>query len=574
MTVTIEILHLTVDEDGDDSHYRVLVGGQQFKYLMIDAGVYQVADMVFPPFLLPKLPPFPSGDWNLGQISRSPETGQPEFAWTEYKAFSGVTHLWHPVRVDYLSLRLGKMLMSNVYEVETDQFSGSVIAKFARFPYETIDMDEETQAYEWIEGRGIGPRFLGHLTEEGRVTGFLLEKVEGQHATVEDLPACKAIVSRLHDLGIIHNDLNKHNFLVKDERAVLVDFQCARKSDDPAEMRRELSGLEEQLRSDSRKGGMYVVDPPSEALAVEEGQHYEAHQQLRTIAARYVKQGNYDAAIDILHSGAQSLLKAGQGGSGGDLCLFLVEVYNTAELKPDSSNKGPLERGPWLVYVLMGGLPGKIISLMRLFSSEEPSRKRFITEALTKAEHDAYDAERHLTLGTKDSVDHFVKIEYDWYAEDESHTAPLYAARAVLPYLLVGNVRNASASYERFASRLHEEHPNLATEVVCESASKMKVYPSLPLLNFLGLLLSTIQQGGADLFRQLQAHYAAHIKEIGMWDDALEQVGEMYFGIERRRQTNPLFDMMGSLFGGGGAPNAPQPRSRRVEAPTPAPDLD
>ncbi len=73
---------------------------------------------------------------------------------------------------------------------------------------------------------------------------------------------------------------------------------------------------------------------------IEEGQHYEAHQQLRTIAARYVKQNNYDAAIDILFSGAQSLLKAAQGGSGGDLCLFLVEVYNTAETKPDSANRG------------------------------------------------------------------------------------------------------------------------------------------------------------------------------------------------------------------------------------------
>jgi hypothetical protein len=48
---------------------------------------------------------------------------------------------------------------------------------------------------------------------------------------------------------------------------------------------------------------------------IEEGQFYEAHQQLRVIASRYVKQGNNDAATDILSSGAQLLLKAGQGGS-------------------------------------------------------------------------------------------------------------------------------------------------------------------------------------------------------------------------------------------------------------------
>lgn len=34
------------------------------------------------------------------------------------------------------------------------------------------------------------------------------------------------------------------------------------------------------------------------------------------------------------------MLKAGQGGSGGDLCMYLVDVYNKAELKPDAGNKG------------------------------------------------------------------------------------------------------------------------------------------------------------------------------------------------------------------------------------------
>jgi hypothetical protein len=57
-------------------------------------------------------------------------------------------------------------------------------------------------------------------------------------------------------------------------------------------------------------------------------------------------------------------LKAGQGGSGGDLCLFLVEVYRDAELKPDASNKG------------------KLLTLLRLFDGEEPTRKKFIGEMI------------------------------------------------------------------------------------------------------------------------------------------------------------------------------------------------
>lgn len=65
------------------------------------------------------------------------------------------------------------------------------------------------------------------------------------------------------------------------------------------------------------------------------GAYYEAHQQLRVIAARYIKQSNYDAAADILAGGATALLRAGsqQGASasGGDLAIMLVvEVYNKA----------------------------------------------------------------------------------------------------------------------------------------------------------------------------------------------------------------------------------------------------
>lgn len=58
------------------------------------------------------------------------------------------------------------------------------------------------------------------------------------------------------------------------------------------------------------------------------------------------------------------MLKAGQGGSGGDLALFLVEVYKQAELKPDSANKG------------------KLLTLLRLFDAEEPTRKKFVGEVI------------------------------------------------------------------------------------------------------------------------------------------------------------------------------------------------
>ncbi|KAH8821550.1 hypothetical protein F5884DRAFT_662037 [Xylogone sp. PMI_703] len=296
---------------------------------------------------------------------------------------------------------------------------------------------------------------------------------------------------------------------------------------------------------------------------IKEGQYYEAQQQTRVVAARYIKQQSWEPAIDILFNVTQSLLAAGQGGSGGDLGILLVDTYKDAELRPDSVNKG------------------KLLTLLRLFDSEEPTRKKFISEmiiwsakcgdypagepdlhhvagSLYAEEHDAYEAERHLILGTKDSPEILIKMEYEWYTQDDSHTAPLYAARAIFPYLITGNVRDANRSLQLFTSKLVEDNKSLGIQDVSSGDLGVKIYPSLPLLNFLGLLLLACQKGTAELFRQLRSKYADHIKEAGTWDEALVTIGEMYFGIQRPRQGNPLLDMMGGLFGAPGAGSAPK----------------
>lgn len=188
-------------------------------------------------------------------------------------------------------------------------------------------------------------------------------------------------------------------------------------------------------------------------------------------------------------------------------------------------------------------------------------------------ECEPYEAERHLALGTKDSPEQLAKCEYDWYTQDEPNTAALYAARAVFPYLLVGNLRSANKAHLIFTSRLNSSNKSLSVQEVSSKSSDIRVYPILPLLNFLGLLLLAIQRGSSDLYKQLAKHYAPHVKEVGVWDDALAQIGEMYFGIRIPRQGNPLFDMMGSMMGFGGGSPKPKPKKADVPPP-PAADLD
>lgn len=193
--------------------------------------------------------------------------------------------------------------------------------------------------------------------------------------------------------------------------------------------------------------------------------------------------------------------------------------------------------------------------------------------SLYAEEHETSDAERHLVLGTKDSAETLARMEYEWFKEDDAHTAALYASRAILPYLLVANVRAANTAYRLFISSLNQDKGGaLGVQDVSGNTADIRIFPSLPLLNFLGLLLLAVQRGSADLYRQLTAKYASHISEVEMWHEPLEMIADMYFGISRPRQSNPLMDMMSGLFGGGGG-GAPAAGARRpgITSPPPMP---
>lgn len=116
------------------------------------------------------------------------------------------------------------------------------------------------------------------------------------------------------------------------------------------------------------------------------GEYYEAHQQLRVITSRYTKASNWTAASDILYSGAQALLQAGQGGSGGDLCILLLDVYTKGEVKCDAESKG------------------RLLGLLRAFPKGEPTRKKFVGELVgwsaRAGEYPAGDPEIHHVAGS------------------------------------------------------------------------------------------------------------------------------------------------------------------------------
>ncbi|KAK4039323.1 hypothetical protein C8A01DRAFT_16670, partial [Parachaetomium inaequale] len=132
-------------------------------------------------------------------------------------------------------------------------------------PWEIPAVEAETAAYEWIRGSGVGPAFLGHLTEgqDGRVVGFVAEWVEGARAAGPgDLDGCKKALGALHALGIKLGDINKHNFLVREgQDVIVVDFETAKRGCSPLELEEGMGALQSNLESTSFRGG---VEPAHE----------------------------------------------------------------------------------------------------------------------------------------------------------------------------------------------------------------------------------------------------------------------------------------------------------------------
>ncbi|RHZ54869.1 uncharacterized protein CDV56_107894 [Aspergillus thermomutatus] len=251
----IELLQAEVDEN-DQSFFRLLVDGHAIKYITIEPRTYSAEDMCFGPSLASVLPDLPPGNWNDGLVARDGENGQPRFTRVTQTAFASVRNTWHSTYVDYLGIIVGRKLRTGVYEVSCPLFDNVVVAKFARFDWEAQYMENETTAYQWIDGSSIGPRFLGHLTEDGRVIGFLMERItDARHAGPQDLQACQETLSRLHELGIRHGDTNRFNFLIGQSKAILIDFDTAQKCDNQDSLLEEFEDLPRRLNDSSNRGG-------------------------------------------------------------------------------------------------------------------------------------------------------------------------------------------------------------------------------------------------------------------------------------------------------------------------------
>lgn len=251
------------DDDACDSEYRMRIGNE-VKYLIVCPGTFDRDTLSFP---LESLPPLPyDKKWTTARISRNKASNDLEYALSD-RRMAGINNRWHHQSIDCLSLEKTKQLTAMVFEavwhadsIIHDDSQPTVIAKIARFEWELPRIEQETRAYQLLEGSGLAPRFLGHVHENGRIMGFLLEKLEGCPASVSSLSSCETAIRNLHGLGLLHGDVNRYNFLVAGEGVKLLDFECAQENASPEAMRKELENVRAGLTDESGRGGGFIFN--------------------------------------------------------------------------------------------------------------------------------------------------------------------------------------------------------------------------------------------------------------------------------------------------------------------------
>jgi hypothetical protein len=250
----VEILNQDTDVANiEPSFFRILLDGKLFKYITIDPGTYSTKELCLPLLLQKKLPRLlleeETQPWNVARISL--QAGSPTVVEAFQASLPTIDFPYfpeQPTSVEYLSLKFIRRLKPNVCLVTSAGFDKPVIAKFATFYWET-DYIAEIQAYSWLHGHDIpAPKFLGYITENGRVTGLLTENVKGRRAALSDLHLCQDTLRRLHDLGIVHGSIDKNKFLISQGRAVIMGFETAERSEDPEEMEKEMEILTERFQ--------------------------------------------------------------------------------------------------------------------------------------------------------------------------------------------------------------------------------------------------------------------------------------------------------------------------------------
>jgi len=286
---------------------------------------------------------------------------------------------------------------------------------------------------------------------------------------------------------------------------------------------------------------------------VADGEYYEAHQLYRTLYFRYTSQQKYSEAVDLLMKGSLALLEAKQASSGADLALLMVNTMEKNHVNVTAENID------------------KVTRLHRLLENSSIERPNFVVSAIrwskqctSPAEHTSSSSVGANLLtagGTNNNVGHSSKsttsmsghpmlhgqfaVTY-WHERDYSQSryhfvrshdgegcasmliehhitegypaeVDLFIAQTVFQYLCLRNKSTAEACFHSYT----KQHP--------------QVEPGppfiLPLLNFIWMLLLTVDGGNLAVFTILCEQYHLSLMRDASYFDYIARIGQIFFHV-------------------------------------------
>ncbi|KAH8820092.1 hypothetical protein F5884DRAFT_849370 [Xylogone sp. PMI_703] len=213
------------------------------KYVFLESEMPQAGYPASPEPVSFDLPRLPLGSWNEAYIQLDSHTGTYSIGNTARAKHIEMMNSWHPRRIDYLEFGKVKTLQQDRLQVVTHpDFDTPVLIKIASFPREIPSLEQEATVYRLLHDTRATPDFLGHVTEGGRVIGFVTEYIEEVPSIRNrNIYNCLAALRSLHQRGIAHGDAHDGNCLVrKDGSAVLVDFELSVETWSQEEFERDL----------------------------------------------------------------------------------------------------------------------------------------------------------------------------------------------------------------------------------------------------------------------------------------------------------------------------------------------
>lgn len=147
---------------------------------------------------------------------------------------------WHPRRIESTEFTAVEAIQPGRLELVRHPEFGTtpVLVKIA-------DAHEATM-YRLLYDLGTTPVFLGHVTQNDEIVGFITEFVQrhGKAAVLHAASrkeACLSALRRMHARGIAHRDAHGENCLLREDgSAALIDFELSIETSSRAEFDRDL----------------------------------------------------------------------------------------------------------------------------------------------------------------------------------------------------------------------------------------------------------------------------------------------------------------------------------------------